>query len=314
MCFYWKNIDKLKKRKELTIEEIRSISESMDDLLLLQLSGGETFLRDDLADICKIFAENNNVRNISIPTNGFFTKKIESTVKEILDNCDSFLNITLSFNGIYDQYEKICGVKGSFAKMLKTTQRLKLLRKKYNKLSLNGNVVFSSFTQNNIEEISDFLKKLELNNISCSLVRGVPRKRGAKSIDIEKYKKIVDKLIEESANFNYSFPFSGLALKVKNDLMRKYAIKTYEEERRVVPCYAGNLNAVIDEVGNVFPCEPLNFKIGNLRKYDYNFKKIWSSSRAIEIRKKINEGKCYCTHECYMMTNVLFNPLTWFKK
>ena len=62
--------------------------------------------------------------------------------------------------------------------------------------------------------------------------------------------------------------------------------------------------------GQVLPCELLVDRvIGNVRDHDYDFKKIWFSEKANEERKRIRESKCFCTYECFMTINILFNPL-----
>ena len=62
--------------------------------------------------------------------------------------------------------------------------------------------------------------------------------------------------------------------------------------------------------GQVLPCELLVDKVmGNVRDYDYDFKKIWFSKEADEIREWIRKNKCFCTYECFLTINILFNPL-----
>jgi len=68
------------------------------------------------------------------------------------------------------------------------------------------------------------------------------------------------------------------------------------------------LNIVLTENGDVFPCEVSTEKMGNIRDYDYNIKELLDSKQAREIASKIKKGECYCSHECYFMTNILFNP------
>ena len=51
--------------------------------------------------------------------------------------------------------------------------------------------------------------------------------------------------------------------------------------------------------------------LGNVRDYDYDFKKIWYGPKADEVRRSISKGKCYCTYECFLTVNILFNPLMY---
>jgi iron-sulfur cluster protein len=61
--------------------------------------------------------------------------------------------------------------------------------------------------------------------------------------------------------------------------------------------------------GDVYPCELLiDRKLGNVREANYDFKSIWFSKEAEASRRFIRESKCFCTYECFLTINILFNP------
>jgi hypothetical protein len=61
--------------------------------------------------------------------------------------------------------------------------------------------------------------------------------------------------------------------------------------------------------GDILPCELLiDRKLGNVRETGYDFKKVWFSKEADEARRFIRETKCFCTYECFLTVNILFNP------
>jgi|TARA_B100000315_G_C14222494_1_gene427134 MoaA/NifB/PqqE/SkfB family radical SAM enzyme len=65
---------------------------------------------------------------------------------------------------------------------------------------------------------------------------------------------------------------------------------------------------ILYDNGDVYSCEILeNAFIGNIREYDYDFCKLWSTNKAESLRKEIKNG-CYCTFECAMASSILFNP------
>ena len=49
-------------------------------------------------------------------------------------------------------------------------------------------------------------------------------------------------------------------------------------------------------------------KIGNLKDNNYDFRALWNSPKAEEVRNFIHDTKCFCTHECFMTTNLLLDP------
>ena len=69
-CFYK---SKLNSGDDLSLGEIRKISLGIGNFTNLLFSGGEPFLREDLPEIVDIFISQNQVKNISIPTNGINT-------------------------------------------------------------------------------------------------------------------------------------------------------------------------------------------------------------------------------------------------
>src|ERR1700693_1662258 len=76
-CFYWRNLNR---RDDLTRDELFALSRSLGRIENLNLSGGEPFLREEFAEICRQFIQHNKVRQIYVPTNGSFT---ERTIRHI---------------------------------------------------------------------------------------------------------------------------------------------------------------------------------------------------------------------------------------
>src|SRR5574341_1302680 len=76
-CFYF---DKLNSRDDLSFEEIERISATAPTFERLWISGGEPFLRDELAEILGMFARRNHVRNVNLPTNGLLPERIFRTI------------------------------------------------------------------------------------------------------------------------------------------------------------------------------------------------------------------------------------------
>ena len=81
-CFYF---EKLNRRDDLTFDEIARLSETAPPFRKLWISGGEPFLRDELADILAMFVRRNGVRNINLPTNGLLPDRIFRGAKEFAD-------------------------------------------------------------------------------------------------------------------------------------------------------------------------------------------------------------------------------------
>ena len=92
-------------------------------------------------------------------------------------------------------------------------------------------------------------------------------------------------------------------LKVQKDLILSVA----KENKFVTTCSAGNLSYVSMEDGSLKPCEILKDTLGTIKTSKVNMNKMFFSSEAKNLRKKIINTKCKCTFECAMSSNVLFN-------
>src|ERR1700741_5025095 len=104
-CFYF---DKLNSRDDLTVAEISRISETAPSFRKLWLSGGEPFLRDELAEIVAMFAARNGVRNVNLPTNGLLPEKIFPAIDRMLELCpETSIDLNFSLDGMAHTHDSI---------------------------------------------------------------------------------------------------------------------------------------------------------------------------------------------------------------
>ncbi|MEW6715048.1 MAG: radical SAM protein [Nitrospirota bacterium] len=297
---------------ELSLDEIESISASMGKLLWLAFSGGEIFLRDDIAEITKIFYRNNKPAIILLPTNGLLTGKISKRIEEILKHCNkSTIAVKLSLDGPERLHDSMRGAEGSFNKTMRTYDALGKLLNKYPNFELGINTVFSSENQDFMDELIEFVNSLEnIKTHTVSLIRGDVSDDGLKGVDIKKYLETIQNIESNLKKKRASiYRFRGARIKAAQDIIQRRLIhETMLQRRQLIPCYAGKLNLVITERGDIFPCESFSMKMGNIRESGYDIAKVLKSGNARKVIGSIKEKDCFCTHECYMMTNILFSP------
>ena len=94
---------------------------------------------------------------------------------------------------------------------------------------------------------------------------------------------------------------------------REINFKTRQKQKMVLPCVAGQKMLVIGEEGDVYPCEMLSKKMGNLRNYSLNIKKLLKNKEAIQTRQFIVKSKCFCDWGCATQNIILFNFKTYPK-
>ncbi len=315
-CFYLKaESQSTQQHPELSLSEIEKLSGSLGPLLWLAFSGGEIYLRNDLAEISRIFYRNNKPAIMLFPTNGLLPDLILDRTEQILKQCpNSIITVKLSLDGLSEDHDTLRNTPGSFAKTMETYELLKGLPALYPNFELGVNTVFCSENQGSMDKIIDFVITMEqIKTHTISLIRGNLSDRSFQQIDYRKYNHAIERL-ENNLKTHTSriYRFRGAKIKAAQDILQRRLInRTMLEQKRLIPCYAGRLNLVLTENGDVYPCEILTDTFGNVRDHDYDLRKVMESESAKKIIGSIMNNECYCTHECYFMTNILFNPLLY---
>ncbi len=315
MCFNWQNLENAGRREELGIEEIGRIARSFKDLLYLTISGGEPFLRKDLDEIVSLFYENCRTRFVTISTNGTLCDETEATVKRIFNkHKDIILKISLSLDGFKGTHDAIRGVNGVYDKVFKTYGMLNKLKKGNPRLVINFATVMSSFNQDELPEFIDFLgRNYDFDDHTIAYVRGLARDGAVKeNLSIDAYRKAIQ-VLHKHQNISSRLMWYNFVRAVI-DLMFDINLKVLEEQRMILPCLAGKKMLVIDDVGDVWPCELISqifpngdFKLGNLREAGYDIQKIIKSKKTKEVASFIKKQKCFCTFECATVCNIACN-------
>jgi len=309
MCFNWKYNTKKILKKELKLKEIEKISKKMGHLQYVTLGGGEPFLRKDLDEICEIFYKNNRTRAFSIPTNCLSPNIIQDKTLKMVGKCpDAIFRISMSIDGIKDLHDYIRGVKGNFGRVVETYGILNDLRNRHPNIEILANTTFSSYNQDKIKEIHDYIQQnFKLDMHGLTLVRGNTRNLVSKKIDIKKYEEALRMFENNIYKIKYRHPFQKI-LRVLPIITRREVLKTARSTKRTYNCHAIKRMIVIDSFGNVFPCEMLPEKIGNLRNNGYDIQKILEKEGTKKILKSIKNKECNCTWECAIQNSIIFNP------
>jgi len=300
-------------KDELSLDEYAKISKSVGNLLWLALSGGEPLLRDDLLDIVSTFYRNNKPSIILIPTNGLMPGRTRAVVEQILRDCPkSTVVVKLSIDGPRELHDELRGVDGAYDRTQETYELLSPLLREYRNFELGVNTVFCAENQERMDEIIDLAGGMEhIRTHTISLCRGHTRQQSEEDIDLDKYLAAAERLaggLRDGSQSSYSF--GGARLKAAQDIIQRSLIhKTATGNSRQLECYAGRLNLVITETGELYPCESFleEHRLGSLREKDYDIRGILQKEGTRQIIERIGHH-CFCTHECFMMTNILFNP------
>ena len=319
-CWNWKNVasaGKLYKagqpilRKELTLDEIEKITKRLPRMLLVDLFGGEPFVREDLGEIINLFAKNTKAKYISIPTNGFYCEKIFSTLREAFrQNPETYFRICISIDGPSVTHNKIRKLKNGFENAMESAKALSSLKSTFSNFSLSCNSNYNKDTAETIEEFLDFALKTEyFDNINLNIIRGNPFDKELMKVDHRKYFKIKKNLSERQKLISTQRKFSALQ-DVFSEYTDQVVLESFEQEqqKRQFNCFALRKISVLSDQGDLFACEEMLDKpLGNVRDYNYDIEKIIEAKSAQELKNKILKKECNCRWECAINTSSVFD-------
>jgi MoaA/NifB/PqqE/SkfB family radical SAM enzyme len=300
-CFYWKNLNR---RDDLTRDELFALSRSLGRIENLNLSGGEPFLRPDFGEICRQFISYNRVRQIYVPTNGYFTERTVKQVKETLKEKSLELFVAeISLDGLGEFHKKFRGSPGAFDKAMETYDALAKLQEQDSRLRIHA---ISTATDVNMDEIRrlttylfDRCPKMDHHNLA--LIRGDrknPSLQGPSLLEYQNLYGYVRSLWASREQGRYGAEVEPMLQWAKT--------QTAAAQTQVVPCRAGRLTAVVYSNGDVSVCEHHD-SIGNLR--EKSFPEIWNAPSTQALRKSIDAKECYCTNEVFLWPSMVFQPL-----
>ena len=304
-CFYKETLDK-KDAGEISKDLLISTAKDMSPMLWYSIAGGEPFIRKDLGHIISEIQQKSRPKILSLPTNGWYTRKTFNTVLEVMQktNRGKFL-VFFSIDGRNKVHDNIRG-DNSYEKLKQTYEVLRKLKKIYPRLHLCIIITVQDKNYHLFPNIIDEIyEEFDPTSISINLLRY--HYKNAEKLDpkiIDGYKKAIQGY-EKLRNKNGYGLFWNAIIKAKEKVQKDLILKVALKDEFVTPCTAGNLSYVGMEDGSIKPCEILPDTVGNI--YKDKIKNIYNNKKSKSLRNEIVKSKCRCTYECAMSTNSLFN-------
>ena len=306
-CNIW-----MKRENELTLDEWEKTLISLGKApYWFTISGGEPLMYPHIVALAKLAYKHCQPGIINIPTNAILPSG-PKRVREILAACPkSQVIINLSLDGVGDKHDHIRGVPGNFVKFEERLGQYLALRDKFPNLVVGIHSVVSVFSVGHLDELIDYADqsgadqfiteiaepRVELDTVGLPITPN-PDEYGA-AIDTlmayvnRKSYKGVSKITEAFRLAYY-----------------KFVKRVLDEERQVLPCYAGWASAQIYADGTIWPCCVRADDLGNLRDYEYDFKKIWFGDKIKEVRRSIAAKECHCPLANAAYTNMMMDVPT----
>ncbi|MCC8153836.1 MAG: radical SAM protein [Tannerellaceae bacterium] len=320
MCFYAEDMER--KEKDLTFEEIKIISETAGEINRLWISGGEPTLREDLPEIIEMFYRNNKIKDINMPTNGLKADRVIEWLTRLRKSCpDCNIAISISLDGFQTTHDRQRGVTGNFYKALETLKKVDDHFRDDGKILKNMATVVTKF---NVEEVHDLMiwmyARFNTSTHTIEAARGMTREDGVKILTEQSLREIQDKIAPIYVAYaeRMAQGVGGLRKHVTRffylGLIRAmYNVRASNIDKPTpwgMGCTAGETTLVIDYDGRFRSCE-LREPIGNVKEYGCDIKAVMESEAMKQEIAEVGHGytaNCWCTHGCWIMSSIVFNP------
>lgn len=294
MCNVWKYPTRV-------AEEFKAeLLEKLPPLQFANLTGGEPFLREDIAEIVRIVKR--KARRVVISTNGYFTDKILALARENRD-----IGFRISIEGLPAANDELRGIQDGFDHGLRTLLELQRIGIK----DIGFGITVSDRNAPDMRELYQLAKAMGLE-FATAVVHN--------SYYFHKHDNRITRQDKVEACFQELIRDLLGTKKVKNWFRAyfNYGLINYLKGKpRLLPCGAGQDMFFLDPGGKIMPCNGLEnddaeHTLGNLN--EQTFAEIWQGEKARRIRERLKN----CPRNCWMigtaspaMKKHLISPAIW---
>ncbi|MFT5688085.1 MAG: MoaA/NifB/PqqE/SkfB family radical SAM enzyme [Planctomycetota bacterium] len=318
-CFHWREVEAgLSGPSPEDVERLAASCGELGPLLWVSLTGGEPFLRRDLPRLARSFGSR-GLRHLAVPTNGLVAGTAEVAARMADENPETFVSVSVSFDGPPQVHDGIRQVPGGHAKSMEAVRELKAVASERENLGVGIITCVTSENQEVLaEHMVELVEELGPDHLTVNLARNEALDRSLLAVDLQRYRDVCEakaRLEREGRLPGYGFALSRL-MRARDRRMGIHLGRVAESKpgarlKGHLPCTAGSLSAVIFENGDVHPCEILGESMGNLGDTNWDLEPLWNSERARDLRTQIAKTRCRCTWECAQGDNILFSPRAW---
>lgn len=293
MCNIW-----TKDPSELSYQEFEKWSHSellKNNLVSVNLTGGEPTLRKDILDVTNLFiSQFKMLELITLNTNGIDTSKLKSTIINMCNTLKSApgvkLNVFLSLDGDSNTHDKVRGVKGAYTYLMNTLDMLKTLKQSH-AFDFSLNFTITSYNYLAVESAYNFCVE---NSINLDLTYNM---YSESYFDNKAFiEGEVDSIDDE---FIISFIESKLGDGVFLNSRSYYRnlIKMLRGSNRKIGCIFQKNGFFLNSNGDIYKCWASENSNGNI--HDMDFDEIWSNSCQEKAIEDIKETCKSCYNNCY---------------
>jgi MoaA/NifB/PqqE/SkfB family radical SAM enzyme len=295
MCSAWV---KQKTHKELSLPEIERIFSDATltkSIKIVNLTGGEPTLREDLLDIVKIItAKCRSLERLDLSTNGIAGLEVIDKIEQILAYLlprSIRLSVSVSIDGVKDVHDRVRGRQGAFEAVDNIIKELRELMRLYANFTCGVNTTVNKLNYDNLEAIWNYCRR---NFIGLNFTLAALSEIGVESLPVADNFR----LKEEEKNVVSGFFAKLLATGQLNLRYGRFMLTWLKEGRRLESCSFRNSRSLLCEPdGSIYACGNFkDFRLGNLLEDSY--KNMIATRHGFT---KFYKGKCgSCNSNCYI--------------
>jgi MoaA/NifB/PqqE/SkfB family radical SAM enzyme len=293
---------------ELTADEWEKVFISLGrSPMWFTFSGGEPFLRPDLADIIESAWRHCRPKVVNIPTNGSFPDRVVAAAERLTASMPgTSLVINVSLDAIGERNDVIRGLKKDWEKANETIRRLKEI--KAPNLTVGIHSVISTHNVHDFPAIADQL-----------MAMGSDQYIAEPAEERVELQTMGTGITPEPADFDRAIGHLEQRLLQRRDdglsaltrairlVYYRLARATLHRQEQVIPCYAGISSAHIAATGDVWGCCTRAVPLGNMRDAGFDFGTVWKSPAARKERRAVANRECACPLANAAYTSILCN-------
>lgn len=269
-------------------------------LSFINITGGEPFLREDLADV--VAAALTKTKRLVISSNGYFTDRMVALAKQFPD-----IGVRISIEGLPAANDKLRGITDGFDRGLRSLLELRALGLK----DIGFGITASDVNAKDMIELYRLADAMGLEFATASTHNSYYFHKDDNffqdpEVVAREFEKISCELLKTRRPKNWFRAYfnHGMANYVRG-------------RKRLLPCEVGTDMFFLDPYGRIMPCNGMDqeMPMGDLTQQ--SFEEIWHSEQAEKVRKAVKS----CHKNCWMIGSVApamrkdkLTPLKWIVK
>jgi len=295
MCYAWK---KQVRYKELTPQDVKQIFSDKilrETIEIINLTGGEPTLRNELTEIIEVLASTCiRLKRIDISTNGINTDEVIDQVERalaVLVHTGVALTVSVSVDGVGDIHDGVRGIRGAFKNIDKTLNELKEMLVLYPTFSVGMNFTVN---KNNYMHLYDAYAYSRQKELGMSFTLSALSEIGVESLQVRQGFELPVESKEKILEF-IGFLSKENRLNTRYERFLSHWLKT---GKRKGPCsFKKEQSLLCEPDGAMYLCG--NFKeffIGNVLQRDFSELSRERRDFSRDYAKRCSQ----CNSNCYI--------------